>query len=305
MVKSYSFEAEKTERADKLICGKIPELSRSYVQKLIEEGQITVNGKMIKANYKTKAGDRIDVVVPDPKTISLEPQKIDLDIVYEDDCLLVINKPRNMVVHPAAGNYDNTLVNAILYHCKGKLSGINGEIRPGIVHRLDKDTTGLLVAAKDDETHKALSEQLKHRTLFREYYALVHGNIKEDSFVIDAPIGRDDKDRKKMAVEKSGNAREAITNVLVIERFLKYTLVSCRLKTGRTHQIRVHMKYKNHPVVGDKVYGIKDEFNLEGQLLHAKTIGFIHPKTKEYMEFSAPLPQDFSKVLDLLRKRDL
>ncbi|NLM50732.1 MAG: RluA family pseudouridine synthase [Clostridiaceae bacterium] len=305
MVKSYSFEAEKTERADKLICGKIPELSRSYVQKLIEEGQITVNGKMIKANYKTKAGDRIDVVVPDPKTISLEPQKIDLDIVYEDDCLLVINKPRNMVVHPAAGNYDNTLVNAILYHCKGKLSGINGEIRPGIVHRLDKDTTGLLVAAKDDETHKALSEQLKHRTLFREYYALVHGNIKEDSFVIDAPIGRDDKDRKKMAVKKSGNAREAITNVLVIERFLKYTLVSCRLKTGRTHQIRVHMKYKNHPVVGDKVYGIKDEFNLEGQLLHAKTIGFIHPKTKEYMEFSAPLPQDFSKVLDLLRKRDL
>lgn len=305
MVKSYSFEAEKTERADKLICGKIPELSRSYVQKLIEEGQITVNGKMIKANYKTKAGDRIDVVVPDPKTISLEPQKIDLDIVYEDDCLLVINKPRNMVIHPAAGNYDNTLVNAILYHCKGKLSGINGEIRPGIVHRLDKDTTGLLVAAKDDETHKALSEQLKHRTLFREYYALVHGNIKEDSFVIDAPIGRDDKDRKKMAVKKSGNAREAITNVLVIERFLKYTLVSCRLKTGRTHQIRVHMKYKNHPVVGDKVYGIKDEFNLEGQLLHAKTIGFIHPKTKEYMEFSAPLPQDFSKVLDLLRKRDL
>ena len=230
-------------------------------------------------------------------------EEIPLDIIFEDDCLLVINKPRGMVVHPAAGNYAGTLVNALLYHCGDSLSEIGGVLRPGIVHRIDKDTTGLLIVAKGDYAHRHLSEQLKTRSLSRTYFALVHGNIKEDTGTVDKPIDRDVHDRKKMAIAKTGG-REAVTHYEVLERFGQYTLVKCKLQTGRTHQIRVHMKSLGHPLVGDKTYGIKKEaFDLEGQLLHAGAIGFIHPKSETEMAFSVPLPEDFERVLQILRNR--
>lgn len=295
--------AEETMRCDKYIALAVEGVSRSYMKKLFDEGKVLVNGAPKGASYKLKAGDEIEFLLPEAEEIDTLPEAIELDIKYEDDELLVINKPRGMVVHPAPGNSTGTLVNAVLYHCKGKLSGINGKMRPGIVHRIDKDTTGLLVVAKTNEAHTFLSDQLGDRSLSREYYALVHGNIKEDSGTVDAPIARSENDRKKMAVTYK-NSREAVTDFFVEERFGLYTLVRCKLRTGRTHQIRVHMKHIGHPIVGDKVYGVKkEEFNLVGQLLHAGKIGFIHPITNEKVYYTAPLPEDFEKVLSLLRSR--
>lgn len=288
-------------RADVFVSENVGEVSRSFVRKLFIDGLAKVNGKAAKPSRKLVCGDVITFTVPEPEAIDALPEDIPLDIVYEDDSVLLINKPRGMVVHPAVGNERGTVVNAALFHCKGSLSGINGSIRPGIVHRIDKDTTGLLVIAKNDKAHKALTDQLADRSLSRVYYALVNGNIKEDSGTVDVPIGRSPKDRKKMAVVPDG--RSAVTDFTVLERFGAYTLVRCKLRTGRTHQIRVHMKHIGHSVVGDKAYGIKNErFALSGQLLHAKEISFIHPETGETMTFSCPLPEDFSSVLEILRK---
>lgn len=290
-------------RCDKYISECVDTVSRSYIKKLFDMGEITVNGTPKSASYKLRAGDVIRFNLPQAEEIDAVEEDIPLDIVYEDGELLVINKERGMVVHPAPGNSTGTLVNAVLYHCKGNLSGINGKMRPGIVHRIDKDTTGLLVVAKTNDAHMFLSDQLSDRSLSREYYALVHGNIKEDNGRVDAPIARSENDRKKMTVTQK-NSREAITDYFVEERFGIYTLVRCKLKTGRTHQIRVHMKHIGHPIVGDKTYGVKkEEFNLPGQLLHAGKIGFIHPITKEKLQFTASLPEDFEKVLTILRGR--
>ena len=290
-------------RIDKFLSDELNELTRSHIQKLIEEGCILLNGKMPKANSKLKEGDCLEVVIPDAEEIDVIPEDIPLDIVYEDDFMLVVNKPQGMVVHPAAGNYSGTMVNALLYYCGDSLSGINGEKRPGILHRIDKDTSGLLLVAKNDVAHIKLSEQIKAHSLTREYFALVHGNIKEDSGTIDAPIGRHPEDRKKMTITDK-NSREAVTHYFVMERFGKYTLVRCRLETGRTHQIRVHMSKNGHSIVGDKTYGVKkEEFGLNGQLLHAHKVGFIHPKTEEYMEFSREVPEYFEEVLRKLRSR--
>ncbi len=291
-------------RCDKYIAESVEGISRSYIKKLFDEGKITVNGIVRSASHKLKPGDEIEFEMPVAEEIDALPEDIPLDIVHEDEELLVINKKRGMVVHPAAGNSTGTLVNAVLYHCRGNLSGINGKLRPGIVHRIDKDTTGLLVVAKTNDAHMFLSDQLGDRSLSREYYALVHGNIKEDCGTVDAPIARSENDRKKMAVTYK-NSREAVTDFFVEERFGLYTLVRCKLRTGRTHQIRVHMKHIGHPIVGDKTYGVKkEEFNLAGQLLHAGKIGFIHPKTNEKVYYTTPLPGDFEKVLSLLRARD-
>ncbi len=290
-------------RCDKYVAENVEGVSRSYIKKLFDEGKVTVNGVAKSASYKLKAGDVIAFDVPEIEEIDALPEDIPLDVVYEDDELLVINKERGMVVHPAPGNSSGTLVNAVLHRCKGNLSGINGKMRPGIVHRIDKDTTGLLVVAKTNDAHMFLSDQLGDRSLSREYYALVHGNIKDDTGRVDAPIARSENDRKKMTVTTK-NSREAITDYFVEERFGIYTLVRCKLKTGRTHQIRVHMKHIGHPIVGDKTYGVKkEEFNLAGQLLHAGKIGFIHPVTKDNREYTAPLPEDFEKVLKILRGR--
>lgn len=303
MEELITLTATENMRCDKYIAENVETVSRSYIKNLFDEGKITVNGQMKSASYKLKVGDVIEFNVPEPEEIEAEAENIPLDIVYEDSELLVINKPRGMVVHPAPGNNTGTLVNAVLYHCQGNLSGINGQLRPGIVHRIDKDTTGLLVVAKTNDAHLFLSDQLGDRSLSREYFALVHGNIKEDEGRVDAPIGRSENDRKKMTVTHK-NSRDAITDFFVEERFGLYTLVRCKLKTGRTHQIRVHMKHIGHPIVGDKTYGVKkEEFNLLGQLLHAGKIGFIHPITKEKVYCSAPLPEDFEKVLNLLRNR--
>ncbi len=295
--------ANESTRCDKYIADNVEGISRSYIKKLFDEGKILVNGAPKSASYKLKNGDEIEFLMPEAEEIDALPEDIALDIKYEDDALLVINKERGMVVHPAAGNLTGTLVNAVLYHCQGNLSGINGKLRPGIVHRIDKDTTGLLVVAKTNDAHMFLSDQLGDRSLSREYYALVHGNIKEDSGTVDAPIARSENDRKKMTVTYK-NSREAVTDFFVEERFGLYTLVRCKLRTGRTHQIRVHMKHIGHPIVGDKTYGVKkEEFNLTGQLLHAGKIGFIHPVTQEKVYYTAPLPEDFEKVLSLLRTR--
>ena len=289
------------ERIDKVIAELYPDFTRSYIKTLLENGEITVSGKSVKAGYKLKAKNEIRVNIPESKPLSVCAEDIPLDIVYEDDSLLVINKPAGMVVHPAVGNYSGTLVNALLKHCGESLSSINGVLRPGIVHRIDKDTTGLLVVAKGDKAHKNLSEQLKDRTLKRQYITLVHGNIKEDSGTIEKNIARSTKDRKKMAVAKE-NGREARTNFEVVERFSKYTLVRCFLDTGRTHQIRVHMASIGHQVFGDKTYGIKnEEYKARGQLLHAQKITFIHPESGETKEFEAPLPREFNSVLKKIR----
>lgn len=297
-------EEMNNQRTDKGVADCFGDLTRSYVKRLIEEGGVLINGVRAKASSKLSAGDRVDVILPEPQTISAEAQDIPLDIVFEDEYLLVINKPRGMVVHPAAGTPDKTLVNALLSHCGDSLSTINGVIRPGIVHRLDKDTTGLLVVAKGDEAHLALSDQLRTRELKRRYFALVHSNIKEDSGTVDKNLNRSRADRKKIAVCPDSEGRRAVTHYGVLERFGRYTYISCDLDTGRTHQIRVHMRYLGHPIVGDKTYGVKnEEFKLEGQLLHAGKIGLVHPKTGEYMEFEAPLPCDFQKALDVLRSK--
>ncbi len=292
--------AESGVRIDKFIADNADGISRSYAAKLCEEGLVTADGKTADKKLKLKGTEVIEIDVPEPESVEIEPENIPIDIVYEDDDVIVVNKPQGMCVHPAPGNESGTLVNALMYHCGDSLSAINGVIRPGIVHRIDMDTSGLLVCAKNDDAHNKLSEQLKERKALRKYNALVNGNIKEDSIVIDKPIARNPIDRKKMAVVYGG--REAITHVNVLERFGRYTLVECILETGRTHQIRVHMASIGHSIVGDKVYGIKKEkFNLNGQLLHAKTIGFKHPRTGEIMEFTSPLPEYFEDVLDKLR----
>lgn len=294
-------EDGKNVRADVFVSENEEDISRSFAGRLFSEGLAKVNGRATKPSLKLKEGDVITFTLPEPEAIDAEPEDIPLNIVYEDDSVLVINKPRGMVVHPAVGNERGTVVNAALFHCQGSLSGINGSVRPGIVHRIDKDTTGLLVIAKNDRAHKSLTDQLADRSLSRVYYALVNGNIKEDGGTVDAPIGRSPKNRKKMAVVPDG--RSAVTDFEVIERFGAYTLVRCKLRTGRTHQIRVHMKHIGHSVVGDKAYGIKNErFALAGQLLHAKEISFIHPETGEKVTFSCPLPEDFAAVLEVLRK---
>ncbi len=272
------------------------EITRSRAAILIEQGNILVNGKKATKNTKLKCKDRVEIFLPDAEVYEVEPENIPLDIVYEDSSVLVVNKPKNMVVHPAAGNYSGTLVNAILYHCKGSLSGINGVMRPGIVHRIDKNTSGLLVVAKNDSAHNFLAEQIKEHSLTREYEAVVYGNLKNDSGTVDAPIGRHPVKRKQMAVVEGG--RNAVTHYSVLERMNGFTHVKLRLETGRTHQIRVHMAYIGHPVAGDDVYGPhKVITKLGGQCLHARKIGFIHPETHEYMEFTSDLPKYFTDFL--------
>lgn len=293
------------ERLDVFLATRMEEVTRSRIQKLISDENIIVNGKPSKANTKLKAGDIVTVTVPEAKEVSIKAEEIPLDIVFEDEHMLVVNKAQGMVVHPAAGNFEGTLVNALMAHCGDRLSGINGELRPGILHRIDKDTSGLLLVAKDDKAHLGLSEQIKAHSLTREYICLVHGRIKEDSGTIDAPIGRDEKDRKKMTITHK-NSKEAVTHFFVEERFDKYTLVRCRLETGRTHQIRVHMSKKGYPIVGDGVYGRKkEEFKLNGQLLHAFKVGFVHPVLGEYMEFQRPVPLYFEEVVQTVRRRSL
>ena len=287
-------------RIDAYIAENVENMSRSACVNLIEEGNITVNGKKIKKNYKVSEGDSIEITMPELKPYEALPQKMDLDIRYEDKDVLVINKPKGLVVHPAPGNEDGTLVNALLDYCKEDLSGIGGVQRPGIVHRIDKETSGLLIVAKNDMAHRHLSDQLKTRTLSRRYYALVLGNIKEDSGTIDAPIGRSLKDRKKMAI--IANGRDAVTHFRVLARYVGYTLVECKLQTGRTHQIRVHMAHIQHPIAGDNVYGNKtDKSGIDGQCLHAKELEFIHPATGENVHVECPLPEYFETFLKKLK----
>ena len=291
----------KNQRLDAYLAEEYPQFSRSFLKSLIEQEHITLNGERTKAGTKVKEGDEIVLRLPEVEGTSVAPQDIPLEIVYQDSDIAVINKPQGMVTHPAPGNYDETLVNAILYHI-GDLSGINGELRPGIVHRLDKDTSGLLVIAKNDAAHKALSEQIADKKARRIYWALVYGNIKANDGVVDTLIGRDPRDRKKMAVLKAGG-REAVTRYRILERYGEYTLVECELETGRTHQIRVHMKHIGHPVAGDPVYSRqKDRFGLSGQLLHARKLELTHPRTGERMIFEAPLPEYFTAVLAKLKK---
>ena len=287
-------------RIDKFLSEQDMGVTRSGLVKLIENGGVKVCGKEISKKYKLKKGDNITVEIPEPVELDVLPQNIPVEIVYEDDCLLVVNKPKGMVVHPAAGNPDGTLVNALLYHCKGRLSSINGVIRPGIVHRIDKNTSGLLIVAKTDQAHQFLAEQIKEHSFTREYQAILCGRLKDKSGIIDAPIGRSKYDRKKMCVTPE-NSKNAVTHYEVIDEFGQYSLVKFRLETGRTHQIRVHSAYIGHPVLGDDVYG-KPYKGVEGQCLHAKKIGFIHPETKEYLEFDSELPEYFSALLDKLRK---
>lgn len=287
-------------RIDKYISGNIMELTRSAVQGLLEKNKILVNGVSVSKNYKLKSGDRIAVEIPEPRSMDAVPENIPLDIVYEDSDLLVVNKPKGMVVHPAHGNYSGTLVNALLYHCGDSLSGINGVIRPGIVHRIDKNTSGLLIVAKNDKSHLRLAEQIKEHSFTREYEAVATGYFKETSGTIDAPIGRHRTDRKKMCVTTE-NSRNAVTHYSVIKQYGGFAHVKLNLETGRTHQIRVHLSYIGHPVLGDDVYG-KPYRNLDGQCLHARKIGFIHPATGEYMEFTSELPDYFRKVIDKLEK---
>lgn len=292
-------------RIDKYLSDVIPTLSRSYIQKLLADGNILVNEASIKANYKLRDGDRIRVTMPEPEAVTIVPENILLDIIYEDEDILIINKPKGMVVHPAAGHYSGTLVNAVMYHCKEHLSTINGVLRPGIVHRIDMDTTGLLVVCKNDLAHQSLAEQLQVHSITRKYQAIVYDNIVEAEGTVCQPIGRHPIDRKKQAVDVR-NGRDAITHYRVLERFHgAYTFVECRLETGRTHQIRVHMAYIHHPLLGDTIYGpAKDSFHLQGQTLHAGVLGFIHPRTKEYVEFHAELPEYFQKLLVQLRDKN-
>lgn len=285
------------ERIDSWLVSNIEGHTRSYFQKLIDDGLVQVNGKAVRANHKIKAGEIVTVDIPLPESLDIIPQDIPLDIIYEDNDIIVINKARGMVVHPAAGNYEGTLVNALMYYCKDTLSDINGVVRPGIVHRIDKDTTGLLVVAKNNQAHIQLSQKLKNHEIKRTYLALVEGVIKENSGKIDAPIGRHPTDRKKMAVELK-NGKPAVTYFTVLKRYASTTLVECKLMTGRTHQIRVHMTYIGYPVVGDQLYGRKNNRGIDGQALHAIRLELVHPVTGESMCFEAPLPYDFKDLLD-------
>lgn len=294
------FDADDVQRVDAFVSSQL-DLTRSHVSKLLAGGNITVNKKTVQKSAKLKRGDEVLVILPEPEPLDVLPENIPLDIVYEDDYLLVVNKPKGMVVHPAAGNYTGTLVNALLWHCKDNLSGINGVMRPGIVHRIDKDTSGLLMVAKNDIAHNFLSEQIKEHSFVREYEAVVHGVIKQDTGRIEAPIGRHPVKRKQMAVTAE-NSKPAITHFSVINRFEKFTHIRLKLETGRTHQIRVHMSYLGYAVAGDSVYGPKKCIeSLGGQCLHAKKLGFIHPKTRQYMEFETPLPEYFTKFLETIK----
>ena len=288
-------------RLDAWLAGQCPTLSRSALQNLIEQGLVTCGGAPVNKKDKVAPGKVYAIDLPDPQPIEARPQNIPLDIVYEDDDLLVVNKPKGMVVHPAPGNPDGTLVNALLYHCAGQLSGIGGAIRPGIVHRIDKDTSGLLVVAKNDAAHQALSAQMSVHSIHRVYHAVVYGNLKEDEGFVEKWLGRDPRDRKKMAVTQK-NSRSAVTHWRVLERFAAYTLVECRLETGRTHQIRVHMAYRGHPILGDMVYGHKKpELGQSSQCLHAKELRFVHPRTGEPVTVSCGLPDYFTALLEKLR----
>ena len=294
--------ADAGQRPDRWLAGQAGAPSRSALQGLMEAGFVRRNGAPANKKDKLAAGDCITLTLPDPQPIEAQPQNIPLDIVYEDDHLLVVNKPKGMVVHPASGNPDGTLVNALLYHCRGQLSGVGGAIRPGIVHRIDKDTSGLLVVAKDDLTHQGLSEQMAVHAIHRVYHAVVYGNIRQDTGTIEAPIGRDPRDRKRMAVTP-GQGKRACTHWQVLERFGRFTLLACRLETGRTHQIRVHMAHIGHPLAGDPVYGPRSVIrDLQGQCLHAKELGFRHPVTGQEMRFDSPLPAYFTTFLERLRK---
>lgn len=286
------------ERIDKYLSEQLEDMTRSHIQKLIKENMVRVNGMAVKSNFKLSASDQIEVEIPELKEPDILPENIPLDILYEDQDILVVNKPKGMVVHPAPGHYTGTLVNAIMYHCKDNLSGINGVMRPGIVHRIDMDTTGSLLICKNDRAHQALAEQLKEHSITRKYHAIVHGRLKEDEGTIDKPIGRHPIDRKKMSVHCT-NGREAITHYRVQKRFQQFTYIECQLETGRTHQIRVHMSSIGHPILGDQVYGpAKCPYKLQGQTLHAKVLGITHPTTGEYMEFDAPLPDYFQGLLE-------
>ena len=290
------------QRIDRYLSDELEDRSRSYIQKIMKEGYVKVNQKPVKSNYRLSFGDSVEVTLPEAKEPDIVPENIPLDILYEDQDIIMINKPKQMVVHPAPGHYSGTLVNALMYHCGDELSGINGCMRPGIVHRIDMDTTGSLVVCKNDKAHQSLSEQLKVHSIRRIYVAIVHGNIKEDSGTVNAPIGRHPTDRKKMSTHCK-NGRDAVTHYKVLERFKNATYVECRLETGRTHQIRVHMTSIGHPLLGDEVYGSgKNPYHLQGQTLHAMILGFVHPSTGEYMEFTAPLPEYFVKLLEKLRK---
>ena len=289
------------ERADQFLARMLPELTRSAAQRLLEEGAVTLNGLPVKKNYKTNAGDELVLALPDPAPIDVVPQDIPLDVIYEDDDVIAVNKPVGLVVHPAAGHPDGTLVNALLYHCGNSLSGINGELRPGIVHRIDRDTSGLIIAAKNDFAHLSLAEQLQDHSLYREYEAVCVGNLKDESGTVDAPIFRHPTDRKKMAVNKL-QGRRAVTHWSVLEHLNGYTHIQCRLETGRTHQIRVHMAYMGHPLLGDVVYGSKKPWpGLAGQCLHARRLSFLHPRTGERVTLECPLPDWFEAVLTRLR----
>ncbi len=304
---NYIIEKEDaSKRLDVFLSEKIKDATRSYIKTLIDDGKITVNLAKVKAGYKLKIGDSIDVEIVEKKPENIVAEDIPLDIVYEDDDIIIVNKPKGMVVHPANGNYTGTMVNSLMNSHKDNLSSINGVIRPGIVHRIDKDTSGILVVAKNDNAHKKLSEQFKVHSIKRKYIALVKGIIKEDKLTIDRPIGRSIKDRKKMAVTEK-NSRRAITHISVLKRFYSsnVTLIEAELETGRTHQIRVHMAYLHHPLVGDEVYGKKDsKFKVNGQMLHAKYLGFIHPTSGKFVEFDSPLPEYFSSILMSLENRE-
>ena len=290
------------ERIDKCISNYLESLSRSYIQKIIKDGKAYVNDAVVKANYKVKVDDKVQFEIPDCEEPDIPPQDIPLDILYEDKDILIVNKPKDMVVHPAPGHYEGTLVNAIMFHCKDELSGINGVLRPGIVHRIDKDTTGSIIICKNDEAHRKIAQQLKEHSITRKYRAIVYGRIMEEEGTVNAPIGRHPTDRKKMAINEK-NGKPAVTHYKVLERFDKYTYIECQLETGRTHQIRVHMTSIGHPLLGDEVYGSgKNPYHLQGQTLHAMILGFVHPSTGEYMEFTAPLPEYFVKLLEKLRK---
>lgn len=294
-------EEMEEERIDKCLVGLIDSLSRSYIQKLLAEGGISVNGQVIsKASFRLKAEDRVQLILPPAVVPDILPEDIALSVLFEDQDVIVVDKPKGMVVHPAPGHYTGTLVNALLYHCREGLSGINGVLRPGIVHRIDRNTTGSIIACKNDDAHNFIAAQLKEHSIVRRYHAIVHGNLKEDTGTVHTNIGRHPNDRKKMAVVQSGG-KEAITHYKVLKRFGKYTYIECRLETGRTHQIRVHMAYLGHPLLGDDVYGPKEcPFKLEGQTLHAKILGFIHPKSREYIETDSPLPEYFESLLKKL-----
>ena len=288
------------QRVDKFLAEALPDFSRSYLQKLLKDGQVLVNDKEVKPNYKLSTGEILSVSLPENEELNVEPEDLPVEVLYEDDDVILVNKGKGMVVHPAAGHNKGTLVNFLLYHCQGELSGINGVLRPGIVHRIDKDTTGVLIACKNDKAHRALAEQLKEHTIIRKYRAIVLGLLPEEEGTIHTTIGRHPTDRKKMSVHCK-NGKDAITHYRVLQRFSNYTYVECRLETGRTHQIRVHMASIGHPLLGDTVYGPeKSKYKLEGQCLHAMIFGFTHPSTGEYMEFEAPLPAYFQKLLSIL-----